>query len=201
LQSALDAAASGARSRLDLKAKLATSDPYVWLDPDVMTRAVAAIAAALEAANPAADGAYKNGARAFTAAVASTGIDYESTLSTCPRRTFATADGAFLGLAHEYGLTDQVIGTAARPDSSAVAAGAAGATAAGITTVFSEPFVPAGTVQAVAAAAHLKVRVLDTLAGPPPGGWPRRADYLQLMEANLGALNSALGCPDTSTGM
>ena len=74
-------------------------------------------------------------------------------------------------------------------------------TAAGITTLFSEPFVPSGTIQAVAAAAHVKVRVLDPLAGPPSGGWPHRVDYLQLMEANLGALNSALGCPDTSTGV
>ena len=116
LQPSLDAAASGARNRLDLKAGLATSDPYVWLDPDLMTRAVAVTAAALEAANPPAGRAYQAGARAFADAVASTGIDYESTLSACPRRTFATADGAFLGLAREYGLTDQVVGSEARPD-------------------------------------------------------------------------------------
>jgi zinc transport system substrate-binding protein len=201
LQPGLDTAASGGHNQLDLKAALATSDSYLWLDPDLMTRAVAAIAVALEGANPPAAHVYQSGAQAFAVAVASTGIDYESTLSTCPRRTFATADGAFVGLAQQYGLTDQVLGTATHPDPATVASASARVAAAGLTTVFSEPFVPAGTVQAVAAAAHVKVRVLDPLAGPPPAGWPRRADYLQLMEANLGALNSALGCPDTSTGV
>ncbi len=70
----------------------------------------------------------------------------------------------------------------------------------GATTVFSEPWQPDGVVDAVATAAHVKVRLLDTLAGPPPGGWPRQADYINLMESDLGALSSALGCPNTATG-
>ena len=110
-----------------------------------------------------------------------------------------TADDAFAGMARRYGLTDEVVGTAAGPGGAgpaAVAAAAGRVRAAGVTTVFSEPFVPDGTIQAVAAAAHAKVRVLDPLTGAPPAGWPHQADYLRLMEANLGALNGALGCPD-----
>jgi zinc transport system substrate-binding protein len=198
-QPALDAAASGPGRVLNLDAALNTADPYVWLNPQLMGRAVAAIAATLAAANPAAATGYRRGAEAFSAEVASTGIDYESTLSTCPRRAIVTADGAFAGMARQYGLVDQVVGPA---DQAGPALGAAAAAdrASGATTAFREPFVPAGPLDAVAGAAHLTLRTLDPLTGPPPGGWPRQADYIRLMEANLGALNGALGCPDTGIG-
>jgi hypothetical protein len=74
------------------------------------------------------------------------------------------------------------------------------ANSAGLTTAFSEPFTGQGTIRAVAAAAHLRVRSLDTLTGPPAGGWPRGATYINLLEANLGALNNALGCPNSDNG-
>jgi zinc transport system substrate-binding protein len=198
-QPALDAAATGAGPVLNLDAALNTADPYVWLDPQLMVRAVTALAASLGAANPAAANGYRRGAQAFSAQVASTGIDYESTLSTCPRRTIVTADGAFTGLARQYGLVDQVVEPADQTGPGLRAAAAAGR-AAGATTAFREPFVPPGPIDAVAGAAHLTLRTLDPLTGPPPGGWPRGADYIRLMEANLGALNGALGCPDTGIG-
>jgi ABC-type Zn uptake system ZnuABC Zn-binding protein ZnuA len=195
-QPSLDAAASGSSRVLDLQATLSAADPYVWLDPKLMVRAVAAIAATLEAADPVNANVYRSGTRAFSDEVASTGIDYQSTLSVCPRRTIVTADGAFLGMAHSYGLRDQVVGATGTSIGDATTA----AQSAALTTAFSEPFVDAGPVEAVAAAAHLKVRVLDPLTGPPPGGWSSQADYLRLMEVNLGALNSALGCPNTGLG-
>jgi zinc transport system substrate-binding protein len=198
-QPALDAAASAASRVLDLRTALSTDDVYVWLTPPLMVRAVSAIAAALEAANPAAADQYRDGARAFSAGVASTGIDYQSTLSVCPRRAIVTADGAFLGMAHTYGLVDQVAGPSA-PTGPGLDAAAAAAQASGATTAFREPFVDEDGINAVTAAAHLKVRTLDPLTGPPPEGWPRQANYLRLMEANLGALNRALGCPDTGIG-
>ena len=133
--------------------------------------------------------------------MASTGIDYQSTLSACPDEPSPPPTGPSLGVAQQYGLTDVVVGAAARPDATQVAGAAGRVSAAGLTTVFSEPFVPPGTVDAVARVSHAKVRALDPLTGPPPGGWPRHVSYLQLMEANLGALSAALGCPDTATGM
>jgi zinc transport system substrate-binding protein len=199
-QPSLDAAAPQASRVLDLQEALATSDPYVWLDPELMVRAVAAMATRLEAANPNGAAAYRAGARAFSDEVASTGIDYESTLSVCPLHTIVTADGAFLGLARTYGLTDQVVPVPAQATSAPMAAAVAQAHAAGATTAFSEPFVAQGPIESLATAAHLKLRTLDPLTGPPPGGWPRQANYLRLMEANLGALNSALDCPDTGLG-
>jgi zinc/manganese transport system substrate-binding protein len=196
-----DAAAAHAPVVLDVRARLGTSDLYPWLDPALMSRAGPVIATALAAANPPAATSYRAAGRAFADALASTGIDYQSTLSVCPRRTIATPDAAFAGVAEQYDLTDLVVGATAQPDGTEVATIAGRVSAAGLTTVFSEPFVSPATVNAVAAVAHAKVRMLDPLSGPPPGGWPAHVDYLELMEANLGALSAALGCPDTGTGM
>ncbi len=201
LQPSFAAAAAGAHAVVDVAARLGTDDPYVWLDPDLMARAVTVIGSALEAANPPAAGVYRKNAQGFAAEVRSTGIDYESTLSTCPRRTIATADGAFAAVARQYGLNDLIVGAAADPVPTEVTSAAGRVTAAGLTTVFAEPFVPAATVQAVASAAHATVRNIDPLSGPPTGGWPHHPDYLQLLEENLGALSAALGCPNTETGM
>ena len=182
-------AAALSSMEVDLRAALGATDPYVWLDPVVMGRALTVIAAALERANPPAASLYRNGAEGFGAEVASTGIDYESTLSACPRSTIVTPDGAFQAVASEYGLTDQIVGTAPIPEAAALAAAVERVSTAGLTTV-----------NALAIAAHLKVRVLDPLTGSPPEGWASQANYLTLMEANLGTLNNALGCPNTDTG-
>jgi zinc transport system substrate-binding protein len=200
-QPSFAAAASGARARVDVGARLGTDDPYVWLNPHLMVRAVAVIVGALAAANPPAAGAYRKNAEGFVAEMKSTAIDYESTLSTCPRRTIATADGAFANVARQYGLQDLILGARAAPAATEVAAAAGRVKAAGLTTVFAEPFVPSATVQAVASAAHTSVRELDPLSGPPSGGWAHHPNYVQLLEQNLGALSAALGCPNTETGM
>jgi hypothetical protein len=103
-------------------------------------------------------------------------------------------------MASRYGLADDVAGGSGPTSDAATRAAVSAAQSAGVTTAFSEPFVASGPIKAVAAAGHLKLRVLDPLTGPPPGGWPRQATYARLMEANLGALNRALGCPNTGIG-
>jgi zinc transport system substrate-binding protein len=199
-QPSLEQAAAGAPRVLMLRSELNTANPYIWLDPNTMQKAVALIAGAMEAADPAATGLFRQGEQAFAASVESTGIDYESTLSACPRTTIFTADSAFAAMANDYGLRDTAVGSSPAPPPSAVRSAATAMEGAGATTIFSEPWLPSTTVEAVGAAAHAKVRVLDTLEGPPPGGWPRQADYIKLMESDLGALSSALGCPNTATG-
>ena len=103
--------------------------------------------------NPPAASLYRNGAEGFGAEVASTGIDYESTLSACPRSTIVTPDGAFQAVASEYGLTDQIVGTAPIPEAAALAAAVERVSTAGLTTVFSEPFADNSTINALAIAA------------------------------------------------
>jgi zinc transport system substrate-binding protein len=171
---------------------------YVWLDPTAMADTVGGLAGAMAAANPSAGAYYRQGERAFADELRSTGIDYESTLSTCPVDVIFTADSAFGAMAQQYGLHSEVLGTDPAP--ATVASGVEQVTAANATTVFREPWVADAVVMAVASQAHRKVRTLDTLTGPPSGGWPRSATYVTLLEANLGALSTALGCPDQGSG-
>lgn len=203
-QPALDAAAGDDVERVVHVAPSA-GGTYFWLDPPSMRRAVPGIAAAMERADPRDAATFKAGARAFADALESTGIDYQSTISTCPRRDVFAPDAAFAQVARSYDLHFHVIGGGViggvdQPQASVVRSAVAAVEAAGATTVFVEPWVAQGTVRAVAAGAGAKVRALDTLLGPPAGGWPRQATYLNLLEANLGALSSALGCPDQGSG-
>jgi zinc transport system substrate-binding protein len=199
-QTSFEKAAAGSPHVLALQAALGASDPYVWLDPNVMQRAIAAIARAMEDTNPEAAGLYRSGEQDFSASVESTGIDYESTLSACPRTTIFTADDAFGAMARDYGLRDVVVGSSPDPSQSSVSGAAGEVEAAGATTVFGEPWLSETPIEAIAEAAHAKVRTLDTLAGPPEVGWPAQANYINLLESNLGTLSSALGCPDAATG-
>jgi zinc transport system substrate-binding protein len=189
--------ASAAKLKLDLGAS--ASEPYFWLDPHAMREAVPVVEAAMERADPAHAGSFKAGARALEVELDSTAIDYESTLSTCPRRTVFAADDAFASVASRYDLDYTALGASPPNDTAKVTAESAAVRAAGATTVFSETWVSAPTVDAVAASAGVKVRTLDTLLGPPPGGWPRQVTYINLLESNLGRLNDALGCAGSST--
>jgi zinc transport system substrate-binding protein len=200
----LTSAAAGGTNLVNLAAKVGTTDAYLWLDPQIMGTVVTAISGAMQSADPADARTYQQGARDYGLLVKSTAIDYENTLSACPQRSIVTADGAFAALAKRYGLTDVVLGTPAPGTSQqAVSRGVAAVRASGATTVFSEPWIsPAAqaTVAAVSAVASVKQRTLDTLLGPPAGGWPRHSTYLSLLESNLGTLTSALGCPNSITG-
>lgn len=198
-QPSVDAAVTSRSDRV-VHVAAPSGGSYFWLDPAAMRKAVPEIAAAMERADPRDSSTFKAGAQAFEDALDSTGIDYQSTLSTCPRRDVFAPDSAFAQTARTYDLVFHVIGAVDQPQASVVRSAAAAIQATGTTTVFVEPWGPQVTVRAAATAAGAKVRSLDTLMGPPPGGWPRQATYLNLLEANLGALNSALGCPNQGTG-
>ena len=197
-QPSFEAAAAGNPHILSVGAAIKTSNPYFWLDPSEMEAAISTMASAMEKADPKAAPVFRQGTENLTAEVSSTGIDYESTLSTCPRQTIFTANGAFADMARDYGLQDVVVGTGATPPPSLNK----DLDSSGTNTIFSETWVSDALVRAVAKEAHVKVSELDTLAGPPPppDEWPPQATYINLLEANLGTLSRALGCPDTSTG-
>ncbi|HVA74126.1 MAG TPA: metal ABC transporter substrate-binding protein [Acidimicrobiales bacterium] len=199
LQPAIDSAAGSSPERVVHVAPPA-GGTYYWLDPAAMRKAVPQIAAAMERADPRDAATFQAGARAFGDALGSTGIDYQSTISTCPRRDVFAPDVAFAQTARAYGLTFHVVAGVDQPQASVVRSAAAAIQASGATTVFVEPWVPQTTVRAAAAAAGVEVRALDTLVGPPAGGWPRQATYINLLEANLGALSSGLGCPSQGSG-
>lgn len=178
----------------------AISEPYFWLDPPAMRAAVHIIETAMENADPANAATFRSGARDLEVELDSTGIDYQSTLSTCPRRTIFAADNAFADLAKRYDLTYHTLGAASSQGSGSLAAESAAVRSSGATAIFAESWVGDSRVNLVAQSAGAKVRTLDTLLAPPPGGWPRQATYVTLLESNLGHLSDALGCASSNPG-
>lgn len=194
-QPSFEAAASAAGTVSKLRPAGAAS-PYVWLDPHTLSGFVTTVAAAMESADPGAAPLYRQNAASLRAQISSLDISYSSTLSTCPDTTLITPDGAFATMAASYGLKDIVVGA---PSVASQIQAATRALQAGRTTaVITEPWVDNSGVTAVAAAANAKIHSLDTLAGPPSGGWPPGADYFGLMEQNLSTLGSILGCASPS---
>lgn len=195
-QPPFERAAAGARATVAVRPAVGgnggAGDPYVWLDPAGMGRAVTTIAAAMERADPDAAPLFRRNATSLQAEISSLGIDYSSTLSACPGTVLVTPDDAFNSMAAAYGRRTVVVGPA--PSSAQVAAAARTVQQVTSTPVVTEPWVNDDGVAAVAAAAHVKLRTLDTLAAFPAGGWPSGADYFSLMEQNLGTLSSLLGC-------
>lgn len=195
-QPGVEAAAKGAPSVLQLGSRLGTRDPYVWLDPATMTRAVQAITSAMTAANPAAAPLYQRNAGAFEDEVKSLGIDYSSTLSACPGTNIVTPDLAFTAMATDFGLTDHVIGP--RPAGTQVQAEKAQLDSGSAVGALSEPWVDDQGVVQVARAASLHVHTVDTLAGAPTGasasGSSGQTEYFTLMEQLLATMSSSLGC-------
>lgn len=199
IQPAIDSAVAGSPHPV-VHVAPPSGGTYFWLDPAAMGSAVAQIASAMEKADPRDAATFRSGAVAFRETLRSTDIDYQSTLSTCPRRDVFVPDVAFADVTRRYGLTLHVVAGVDQPQAAVVRSAVAAIQATEATTVFVETWGPEQTARAAAAAAGVKVTTLDTLLGAPPGGWPRQATYINLLEANLGALASALGCPDQGAG-
>lgn len=195
MQPAFESAAGSAPHVMQLRGVAAPgspSTPYVWLDPAGMGRVVSAVATAMERADPPAAPLFRRNAEGVQAQIQSLGIDFSSTLSTCPGTTVVSADDAFSAMAHDYGLTDRVVG--ADPPAAAVAAVQAEAAGGRKVAVVREPWVAATGVERVAAASGLPLHDIDTLAGAPTDGTPSEDTYFARMEQLLGRLGGALGC-------
>jgi zinc transport system substrate-binding protein len=198
-QPALTQAAAGRPNVVDLLPALGGTDPDVWLDPVLMQRVTPLIGAAMIKAEPVAATVFKDGEQDFDAELQSVAIDYEGTLTDCPDKTIVTPDDAFTRTAAEYGFTDLVVGASNTPTTAEVASATSAIRAASPHTVFTEPWAANGTVEAAAAAAHVPVRSIDALAGPPPQGWPGGSTYFDLIEQDLSSLGDALQCASPSS--
>jgi zinc transport system substrate-binding protein len=107
---------------------------------------------------------------------------------------FITTHAAFGYLAERYGLTEEAI-NGLDPESEPSAARVKDlekmAKADGVTTVFYETLVSDKTAKTIASDANLKTDVLDPIEGITEKS--RGKDYFSVQEANLKALQSALG--------
>ncbi|WP_040702735.1 metal ABC transporter substrate-binding protein [Nocardiopsis ganjiahuensis] len=170
-------------------------DPHFWLDVELMTETAEALAERMGEVNP--DGAdlYQEGAERVTAELATIGDAYEERLASCEHREVVVGHTAFTYLTDRYDL-EQIGVSGVDPDSEPSPAQIAAITDVvnerDISTIFTEPLMPAATADTIAAETGAQVEVLDPLEGvtdQSPGD-----DYPSIMLGNLDALTTALAC-------
>lgn len=171
------------------------NDPHTWLDPTNLAAVATQVKAALAAARPEATAELTANTDALLADLDALDGDFRTGLATCTLRTFITSHAAFGYLAHRYDL-EQVGIRGLEPDAEPSAARIAEvqqiATREGVTTIFFETLVSPVVAESVARDLGLATDVLDPLEGLTDAS--RGSDYLEVMRANLAALQKANSC-------
>lgn len=201
-QPSFEKAAAGAPRVVSLLAAVGGTNPYVWLDPQLMVKASEAATAAFVRAEPAHKRLFDNGERDLRALLTSLATIYQDSLSDCPLSSFVTTNGAFSRLGSQYGIHDVALSgkaVPADPSAAQVARAAQQIRAVHARSVFVEPFQPAALARKAAAAAGVPVAVLDTLVGPPATGWPPKATYDQMMQNDVAVLARSLACSGSAS--
>ncbi|MEU9730396.1 zinc ABC transporter substrate-binding protein [Streptomyces sp. NPDC048002] len=169
-------------------------DPHVWLDPVKYAEIAEGVGAAFEKADPDHAADYKKNTAALVGKLNDLDTRFEDGLKNTDSKVFFTNHSAFGYLAERYGLTQEAI-SGVDPESEPSAARMkelqTEAKADGVTTVFYETLVSDKTAKTLADDAGLKTDVLDPLEGITDQS--RGDDYFEVMEANLKALQTALG--------
>ncbi|MFF9772376.1 metal ABC transporter substrate-binding protein [Streptomyces sp. NPDC013978] len=169
-------------------------DPHVWLDPVKYAEVAKGVGAAFEKADPDHADTYKTNTEALVEKLGALNDQFTNGLKNTDTKVFITTHAAFGYLAERYGLTEEAI-SGLDPESEPSAARVKDlekmAKADGVTTVFYETLVSDKTAKTIAADANLKTDVLDPIEGITDKS--RGKDYFAVQEANLKALQAALG--------
>ncbi|GAA3846607.1 metal ABC transporter substrate-binding protein [Streptomyces phyllanthi] len=169
-------------------------DPHVWLDPVKYAEIAKGVGAAFEKADPEHADTYKTNTEALVEKLGALDSQFKSGLKDTGSKVFITTHAAFGYLAERYGLTEEAISgldPESEPSAARVRELEKMAKADGVTTVFYETLVSDRTAKTLANDAKLKTDVLDPIEGITEKS--RGDDYFAVMEANLKALESALG--------
>ncbi|MFF7789137.1 metal ABC transporter solute-binding protein, Zn/Mn family [Streptomyces sp. NPDC007991] len=169
-------------------------DPHIWLDPVKYAEVAQGVGKAFEKADPDHAADYKKNTAVLVQKLNGLNGDFENGLKDTKTKVFFTNHAAFGYLAERYGLTQEAISgldPESEPSAARVRELQQEAKADGVTTVFYETLVSDKTAKTLARDAKLKTDVLDPLEGITDKS--RGDDYFQVMEANLKALQTALG--------
>ncbi|MFH8218547.1 metal ABC transporter substrate-binding protein [Streptomyces sp. NPDC018057] len=169
-------------------------DPHVWLDPVRYAQIAEGVGKAFEKGDPDHAADYRKNTAALVKQLDELNTRFKDGLAHTKSKVFITTHAAFGYLAERYGLTEEAI-SGLDPESEPSAARIKDlekmAKADGVTTVFYETLVSDKTAKTVAQDAGLKTDVLDPIEGITDKS--RGRDYLAVQEANLKALQQALG--------
>ncbi|HEY8369067.1 MAG TPA: zinc ABC transporter substrate-binding protein [Thermodesulfobacteriota bacterium] len=172
-------------------------DPHVWLDPVLAKSIVGRIADALGAADPTGAAAYAANARAYQEKLDDLHARYARTLASCAHRDLVTSHAAFGYLAARYGLHQmpiQGLSPEAEPTPRRLAELAAFVRRRGIRYVFTETVVDPRVAETLARESGADTLVLHTIETLSQAEIARGKTYLGVMEENLRALATGLGC-------
>jgi zinc transport system substrate-binding protein len=169
-------------------------DPHVWLDPVRYAQIAEGVGKAFEKADPDHAADYKTNTAALVKKLDALNTKFEDGLKNTGTKVFITTHAAFGYLAERYGLTEEAINgldPESEPSANRVKDLEKMAKADGVTTVFYETLVSDKTAKTIASDAGLKTDVLDPIEGITKKS--RGKDYFAVQEANLKALQAALG--------
>lgn len=172
------------------------ADPHFWLDPLRLADVADAVAARLSETDPEGADSYRAGARQVRADLEALDAEMTAALAQCESKALVVSHEAFGYLAQRYGL-DQVaiagLSPESEPQPGALAEVADYVRERGVRTIFTETLVSPRLAETVAAETGATTAVLDPLEGLTPES--AGEDYLQVMRANLAALQEGLSCP------
>ncbi|MET9556733.1 metal ABC transporter substrate-binding protein [Streptomyces sp. NPDC006645] len=172
----------------------AGTDPHIWLDPVKYAEVAKGVGASLEKADPDNAAAYRKNTTALVERLTTLDSAFEQGLADTATKTFITTHSAFGYLAERYGLTQESIAgisPESEPSPARIKELRTIAAKDKVGTVFFETLVSDRTAKTVAADSGLKTDVLDPVEGITDKS--KGADYVEVMESNLAALEKALG--------
>ncbi|MBK3625503.1 zinc ABC transporter substrate-binding protein [Streptomyces sp. MBT49] len=174
--------------------ELAGLDPHIWLDPVRYSQVAEGVGKAFEKADPDHAADYRTNTAALVKELGALNTQFVNGLANTKTKVFVTTHAAFGYLAERYGLTEESI-SGLDPESEPSAARVKDlekmARADGVTTVFYETLVSDKTAKTIASDANLRTDVLDPIEGITEKS--RGKDYFSVQQANLKALQTALG--------
>lgn len=169
-------------------------DPHIWLDPVRYAEVAEGIGKAMAKADPDHAADYGKNTDALVKRLDALHTKFEDGLRGTRTNVFITTHSAFGYLADRYGLIEESItglDPESEPSGARIKALQQTAKADKVDTVFYETLVSDRTAKTLANDAGLRTDVLDPVEGIT--GKSKGDDYVQVMEANLTALRTALG--------
>ncbi|MFV5991121.1 metal ABC transporter substrate-binding protein [Streptomyces sp. NPDC056231] len=176
------------------KGEGAGADPHIWLDPVKYAEVAKGVGASLEKTDPGHAADYRKNTDALVKRLDALNTAYETGLKNTTTKTFITTHSAFGYLAERYGLVQEGIAgidPEAEPSPARIQEIHTIAKKTKATTVFFETLASDKTAKTVAADTGLRTDVLDPLEGITDKS--KGADYFEVMQSNLAALQKALG--------
>lgn len=173
------------------------ADPHVWLDPERFAGMAQRTQAALVAAAPEHRADFEARGGKYVAELTALADEFAAGLSACRGKTILTTHPAYGYLAERYGLEQAVVAGLtpdAAPNPKTLAAIATYVRANDIETLFTTTPLPSRTAKVIERETGAKLATLNPVEGITLEQQERKEGYVQLMRANLTALQQGLGC-------